>query len=66
MPVYRVDPTDIERSAHGIIRFFGADAEQVAISLVRKYERAKDIQAQETWTAIARTIRRTVSKEPTE
>lgn len=57
MPVHRAQPVDIELSADGMIRFYGADAEHVAMQCAQKYDRAKDAQARETWAAIADAIR---------
>lgn len=55
--VYRVEPVDIQRSARGLIRFYGEGAERVAMECAQKYAKANDAEAHETWDAIARVIR---------
>lgn len=55
--VYRVEPVDIERSARGLIRFFGDGAEQVALNCAEKYKKANDAEALKTWDAIAHAVR---------
>lgn len=57
--VNRAEPVDIERSARGLIRFFGDGAEQVALNCAQKYKKANDAEARETWDAIARAVRMT-------
>lgn len=62
MPVYRAKPVGIEQSANDMIRFFGADAERVALDCARKYDRANDSESREIWAAIADAIRLTGQK----
>ena len=66
MPIHRVESVDIGRSAHGMLRFYGDAAEAVAMACAKKFEKSKDRQGIETWTAIAQEIRmaarETVSK----